>query len=131
MWFFAQTIFWFVGFLVSVLLFLVGLFGFALGVVAFLFALAQGDPIFVHTMVETDIGPVIKVNVMHAAAICSDTAFVIGSQPAYDLFVFAFGCVKVHRAARGVIAWFARACNACAGAMGGDDLHRSELLPDL
>lgn len=82
-------------------------------------------------LVETDPRSAVDMNMMHAATVCADAAAVHALEPPCDLAVLAPGRHEVDRAARGVVARFARAGDARAAPVGGDDANASEFLANL
>lgn len=111
--------------------------GIALGVLA-LVALrsvvtpfADRDAPGVDAMVEANARTVVDVDVVHGARVGANTTVMGSLQIGDDLAIFAARRVEIDCPAGGMVAAFARSCDACAWAVGRDNADWTELGADL
>lgn len=102
-----------------------------LGVMAFFAAFSDRGANLIYAMVKANSWPIIQVDMVHAATVTANTAFVIFLQPGKHGAVLTFWRMKIYSAAGGVVAAFARTGDARAWAMSRDHPNLAEFFTDL
>src|SRR5690606_13725486 len=90
-------------------------------------ALADWCAAGIHAVMEADAGAIIKMDVVHSAAVRANAARVGFFQVGHDLTVLALGWMEIYSAAGCVVAGSAGTGNAGTPAVCRDDLDGAEL----